>query len=564
MEDNKDVLGGVFELNGQSMTEKQCRVRFDGVLLNAIDLRKDAAESPADIVSRLYQEKGTRCFDMLNGPFAVAIEDCRNGERRLVLARDHHGQLGLCYRFADGKVEYSTNVKRGGTIDIRALGTYLSLGYIPAPMTIYQEWRKVPSGCVAVFSGDSVAVERFWTPELSQSCSMNFDDAVVHAKELIEKAVGRCLAFDSDAGVLLSGGIDSNVVLSSAKKVLGAAPQAFTVGFSTEAFDERGLAALSAKAAGAEHVTRLVEPTDYSVVREILAAHPEPFADSSLLPDSMAMRLAAEHKKTVLTGDGGDELFGGYRRYRAMAMRDSIGELPSRIFGKALSLGMSILPRGGSPRGKLATARRMAHAFSLPLIESYASFQELFKPNDVKQLYPAFADVQGDYYDDWRRLFAECTAKGVAAKCNYIDLLTYLPDDGCVKEGMAASGTGLTVLSPLLDMDVTRFALSLPLEFKHNRSEGKRVLRAIASSCLPDELMHIPKRGFGMPLSDWLRGPLAYLMNDCLSNQGTWDVEKCLNPSILSMIVMGHNSSAIDCGAGLWAINCLKECEVLR
>ena len=564
MEHKSDAFGGVIELKKSPVAEEGVCVHFDGVLLNAADLRKDAAETPTEIVSRLYQANGIRCFDMLNGPFTIAIEDCRNGERRLVLARDHHGQLGLCYRFADGKVEYSSEVKRGGSLDVMALGTYLSLGYIPAPMTIYQEWRKVPSGCVAVFSADSMKVERFWTPELSQSCTLSFDDAVAHAKELIERAIGRCLDFDSDAGVLLSGGIDSNVVMSMTKKVLGTAPKAFTVGFSTEAFDERGLASLSAKAVGAEHVTRQVEPSDYSVVSEILAAHPEPFADSSLLPDSVAMRLAAEQKKTVLTGDGGDELFGGYRRYRAMAMREAIGDLPCRFFGKILSFGMSILPRGGSPRGKLATARRMAHAFSLPSIESYASFQELFTPENVRQLYPAFAEVKGDYYDDWRRLFAECPAKEIAAKCNYIDLLTYLPDDGCVKEGLAASGTGLTVLSPLLDMDVTRFALSLPLEYKHNRREGKRVLRAIASSCLPEELMHIPKRGFGMPLADWLRGPLSNLMNDCISNQGTWDVEKCLNPSILSMIVMGHNSSAIDCGAGLWAINCLKECGVLR
>ncbi len=564
MEKESGTFGRVVELKRQNMTEEKFRVNFDGVLLNASELRKDATESPSEIVSRLYQENGTNCFDMLNGPFSIAIEDYRDGDCKLLLARDHHGQMGLCYRFADGIVEYSPDVKRGGTLDIKALGTYFSLGYIPAPMTIYHEWRKVPSGCVAVFSSDSVKIERFWTPKLSQDCSLSFDDAVAHSKELIEKAVRRCLDFDSDAGVLLSGGIDSNVVMSISKKVLGTAPKAFTVGFTTDAFDERGLAALSAKAAGAEHITKQVEPTDYNVVKQILAAYPEPFADSSLLPDSIAMRLAAEQKKTVLTGDGGDEIFGGYRRYRAMAVRDSFGDQPTRLIGKLLSLGMTILPKGGSPRGKLATARRMAHAFSLPLIESYASFQELFRPSDVRRLYPAFANVNGDYYDEWRRLIDECPAKGIAAKCNYIDILTYLPDDGCAKERMAASGTGLTVLSPLLDMDVTRFALSLPLEFRHNRREGKRMLRAIASSYLPDELMHIPKRGFGMPLSDWLRGPLSHLMNDCLSNQGTWDVENCLNSSILSMIVMGHNSSSIDCGAGLWAINCLKECGVLR
>jgi asparagine synthase (glutamine-hydrolysing) len=128
---------------------------------------------------------------------------------------------------------------------------------------------------------------------------------------------------------------------------------------------------------------------------------------------------------------------------------------------------------------------------------------------------------------------------------------------------MAASGTGLTVLSPLLDMDVTRFALSLPLEYKHTRREGKRILRAIAAPNLPDELMHIPKRGFGMPLAEWLRGPLANLMNESLAF-GTWDVEKKLNSDILAYIGLMHNKTAVDYGAGLWAVNCLRESGVLR
>ncbi len=564
MEKDSQGFGGEVVLGRRLESDEKIRVHFDGVLLNAPELRKETAEKPSAIVSRLYEEQGFRCFEMLNGPFAIAIEDCRDDCRRLILARDHHGQMGLCYKFADGKVEYSSEAKRGGTLDIEALGTYLSLGYIPAPMTIYKEWRKVPSGSVAVFDGTSVKVERYWTPDLSQACELSFEEAVSKARELIEKAVRRCLDYDSDAGVLLSGGIDSNVVMWTARKLLGTAPQSFTVGFTTEAFDERGLAAMSAKAAGSEHLTMQVEPADYTIVKNILSARPEPFADSSLMPDAMAMRFAAEHKKTVLTGDGGDEIFGGYRRYRAMAMRDAIGEFPARVGGKALGLVMRLFSHGGNPRGRVATTRRMAHALSLPLIESYASFQELFSVSDVRSLMPAFAEVSGSYYDMWRTLFDACPAKGVAAKCNYIDLLTYLPDDGCLKEGLAASGTGLTVLSPLLDMDVTRFALSLPLEYRHIRREGKRILRAIAATFLPDDLMNIPKRGFGMPLAEWLRGPWAHLMNECIASKGTWDVENCLNTNILSSVVRCHNAAVADCGAGLWAINCLKEAGTLR
>ena len=557
------AFGGVVDLKSQVIPEEQLIVHLDGVLLNASELRKADNETPRQIVARLYSEHGIACFDMLNGPFAIAVEDNRDGKRKLLLARDHHGQTGLCYRFANGKAEYCGDLKGQGTLDMEALGTYLSLGYIPAPMTIFKEWRKVPSGSVAVFSADGVSVERFWTPELSQSCDLSFEDAVAHARELIEKAVKRCLDYDPEAGVLLSGGIDSNVMLWTVKKLLGAAPKAFTVGFSTESFDERGLAALSAKAAGAEHVTKRVEPSEYSVVKEILKSYSEPFADSSLFPDAIAMRLAAEQKKTVITGDGGDELFGGYRRYRAMAMRDALGDLPSRLLGKTLSRLMSLFSKGGDPRSRLVTARRMAYAFSLPVIESYASFQALFSIDDVKRILPAYADVNHSYYDEWRRLFAECPAKQLAAKCNFVDLLTYLPDDGCIKERMAASGTGLTVLSPLLDMDVTRFALSLPLEYKHIRREGKRILRAIAASNLPDELMHIPKRGFGMPLAEWLRGPLANLMNESLAFD-TWDVEKMLNSDILAYIGLMHNKATVDYGAGLWAVNCLRESGVLR
>lgn len=546
---------GEFDLasNRQSGTA----VYFDGVLLNLSELRKESDESPEDIIKRLYSEKGVGAFDMLNGQFAIALADWDRNE--LVLARDQHGQRGLYYRVDGVKVCYGSAITNKGSLDYEAIADYLSLGYIPSPRTIYKEWRKVPSGCAVVISRDGVCrEERYWCPVCTESFSGSFGEAVEEAGQLISKAVKRCLDYAPDAGVLLSGGIDSNVVLLKARDILGASPMAFTVGFPNGSFDERDMAAISAKAAGCEHITRQVEAADYALVQKRLQGASEPFADSSLLPDAVAMELAAGHCKTVLTGDGGDELFGGYRRYQAMAMREKLGEILTGLLGDAGMLLGNFLPRGAA-RSRIATIRRLARAFSLPPLECYASFQELLNPENVAVLMPRLAESTRTYYDDWRKLLAECSCRSLVGKCNYLDCVRYMPDDCCTKERLASSGTELTVLSPLLDMDVARFALSLPMKYRLDRRSGKRVLRAIAEKQLPQELLHQVKRGFGMPLSDWLRGPLAGIMNETIAKQKQWDIEKTLSADILSRMLELHNASAVDCGAELWSINCLRE-----
>lgn len=551
-------------LGGKSfdIPEKRISVSFSGILLNLPELRLAPAETEPEVIARMYAEKGPEAFALLDGPFVAAISVSRENPCTM-LVRDLHGQKGLFYRIdSKGTCFFSENPKdiipREKEYDLNALTTYFSLGYIPAPQTAYKNVCKLANASYVMLTESGCHTKKYWLPEFTPQ-SFSFEEATEQAHTLLQQAVKRCLAIDSNAGILLSGGIDSNLMLAITKQVSNNAPMAFTVGFSHKSFDERALAAISAQAMGAQHITAQVTPADYQHAKEILSAYGEPYADSSLLPDNAAMRLASQHVKTVITGDGGDELFGGYRRYQAMALRSRFGNLPSRLLGICAKNAMGLLPASMLRKPKYAEMLRLSKAFCRPNIPCYAAFQEIFDPKATEQFSRTFFNclAEENYLGRWEELSKECKGS-LVEKCNYLDLISYLPDDCCRKEMLAASGTGLTVLSPILDIDVTKFAMSLPLAMKLNRHEGKRILRSIASKLLPDELMNFTKKGFGMPTSDWMRGELSGETNKLISAHSEWDKEEWIRDDMLQWLVACHNANARDFGSKLWALNAYR------
>ena len=551
--------GGSRVLAGEGKGVVSCRTGtttlfFSGVLFNRRELAQ-GGENEAEIVDRLYREKGIDGFAELNGPFVLALFD----GAQLVLARDHLGQAFLFFRSDGEKVFFSeslNDIPHGSDRDWQAFADYLSLGYIPAPRTIWREVVKLPAGNAVIFRSGVRSLRRYWTPEYEPSTRLSFEDAAQETKRLALQAIRRCLALDDKAGFLLSGGIDSSLLLSLTAEECALPRKAFTVGFANPRYDERALAQTVARNAGAEHVTQQVEPSAFAAFLQAQKLSGEPFADSSLLPDCCAMKLAASQCRTVLLGDGGDELFGGYRRYRIMALRKYLGEGLSRLGGGAASLLAYALPRAAEGRTSLATLARLGKALRQSPIPCYASFQELFSPRELAALAPdLFAHKErygaiASYHADWRKIFAGCPGvNGV----NLIDLMYYLPDDGCRKEGLAAEYAGLRAFSPLLDMDVVRFALTLPVDYRLTLRQGKLLLRHIGREYLPDVILHQVKRGFGMPLAAWLRNelrPHAAELPDKLDSFG------CFDKSYLRRLVKEHLEGSADHGAKLWALIC--------
>lgn len=543
-----DVRTSVFSADGASFSQRGVlSVYYSGVLLNRKVLAV-GTESDAEIVARLYEKQGIDAFGQLNGPFVLALFD----GRQLVMARDQVGQGFLFFKRDGDYIRFSEELRElneGCERDYQALADYLSLGYIPAPRTAWKGVSKLRAGTAILFKDGQFSEQTYWTPAFdTKNTPHSFDEACEEGKQLILNAIQRCTGIDSDLGVLLSGGIDSTLMLELTTEATSHAPKAFTVGFSHPRYDERALASLVAGAVGAEHITQQVEPSAYQEFSKIQLAAGEPFADSSLLPDLCAMKLASQHCKTVLMGDGGDELFGGYRRYRLMAMRATMGEGLARLGGKTASVLASFLPNASEGRTSLSSFGRVAKAFSLPPVPCYASFQELFSPDEVKLLAPDLAAKTASYHVRWQEIYERY---GGVQGVNLIDLLTYLPDDGCRKEGLAASAVGMTAFSPLLDMDVVRFALKLPLDYKLNLRQGKLILRRLGEKKLPSEIYSQAKRGFGMPVAAWLRNELKDVVQELpkkLQSFGFFDQKT------LEALVAEHLLGKCDNGAKLWAL----------
>ena len=496
-------------------------VQFSGRLLNEGRLRQAAgAAAPAgcsleQVLAVLYEKRGESLLRDLNGPFILAIAD--GARRSLLLARDQHGQKFLFYGVGkDGRFWFSDSLPTlrqcpglADEINFQALADYLALGYIPAPATIYAGISKLSAGHrVSLAMDGEVVCQAYWRPELAPKLKLSFAEATAETRRLLETAVGRCVQ--------------------------------------------------AARQAGAEHFVGLARPSDLSLLPELQRASGEPFADSSLLPTALAMRLAGARCQTVLTGDGGDELFGGYRRYQFMVLRSLYDRIPHRLGDALCGLLLRCLPKNAESRTRLATVRRLAAALRLPTVACYASFQEIFSPDMLSELgrFPRAGVVS--YQERWRGQMEQSLCDDLVEKVNELDLLSYVPDDGCRKDVLAETGTEVEALAPILDMEVTEFALRMPRSFRVTGCQRKRLLRAVGADLMPAELLKQTKRGFGVPLAAWLRGELAPVLRDLAATIREWDRDGWLHPATVSRLVQEHLDGGRDHGAQLWNLYCLK------
>ena len=556
---------------GEQSGEGGARAFFSGRVSNHAELAAATGLagdcSGAALVGRLIAARGVAALAELNGPFVAAI--VQDKPRRLTLLRDQHGQKFLYYaRRKDGVVFFSDSLPwlRGCPgvevgIDFHALSDYLSLGYVPSPRSIYRGIGKVSAGTAVSWKGrDNAVAERYWRPLAGGRGNLSYGEALEETRCLLGQSIRRCLQAYPEAGILLSGGIDSSVILGMAAPLKTGPFHSFTIGFEQGNYDERVLAAEAAAMAGAKHTERVVTPADLSLLPELLAAAGEPFADSSLLPTAIAMRCAAAGgSQAVFMGDGGDELFGGYRRYQVMAMRERLRLLPRGLV-RALATGaLGCLPEHAEQRTALSSLRRLAAAWAQEALPCYASFQELFSPAMRFELTaPAALREAPSYLDDWAADIAASGLRDLVEQMNLLDLLHYVPDDGCRKDVLAAMGTDVQPLAPILDMDVTRFALQLPRQYRVTCRERKRLLRSLGVGIIPPSLLRQTKRGFGVPVAAWLRSELAPAMRALVAEQRQWDRDGWFDGGVLARYVDEHLAAQCDHGARLWALYCLR------
>jgi asparagine synthase (glutamine-hydrolysing) len=509
-------------------------VAFNGEIYNFPALRDELSakgytfktRGDTEVLLALWRQYGEAMPEKLTGMFAFAIHDARKG--KLFLARDRLGQKPLWYAMLPDRIVFASEAKAltahpsvRREVNPQAVAFYLTLGYVPAPMSIWRGIAKLPPAHCMTVTDSSSEPRPYWSlPDRPADISGN--DAVEQVREALTASVQRRMVADVPLGALLSGGVDSSIIVALMCRLAGdeGGVKTFTAGFTEGDFDVRPFATEVAKHLGTDHHELLISPSQFNIptlLDKLVAQYDEPFADSSALPTYLICRAAREHVTVALTGDGGDEAFGGYDRYRAMRLAEVMG--PGRWLGIRAAAGLAAIIAPHDERSRLRRLVRFAEGLDKPPAKQYFTYRRLFSPEQLQLVmerdFAAEADVNRP--SEWFcGLYEQGEFADEIAYAQRHDLLTYLPDDLLVKTDIASMANSLELRSPMLDHEVVSLGLSLPADCKIQGRRGKAILRDAFGYLLPNGVFTRRKRGFGVPVHDWLRNELRETLRESL------------------------------------------------
>jgi asparagine synthase (glutamine-hydrolysing) len=504
-----------------------------------------------EAIVHLYEEHGDAFAARLRGMFAIAIWDARR--RRLVLARDPYGIKPLYFRVTPTGLEFASELRAlpRGEIDLDALEAFLAFNSIPAPFSIFRETRKLPPGSLLVWEEGATTptIERFARPAPVPLDEVRNGDEAELEEELrarLRDSLRAHLVSDVPVGVLLSGGIDSALLTALAAQESSGPVRTFSIGFEERSFDELEDARLVADRYATDHRELVLRPDAALLLPALANAFDEPFADSSALPTYLVSELAATDVKVALSGEGGDELFGGYYTYTADLLALRAGPL-TRIARPLIER----LPSSSRKASFDYKAKRFVRAAHLPPLERHHAWKEIFSA-DVR------AELRGersafDPVDLLRDRFAETNGADLLARLQDVDLGLYLVDDLLVKTDRASMAHSLEARVPYLDPAVTNLALALPTRLKVTGLRKKVLLRRAAAPLLPRSIVSGKKRGFSIPAAAWLRGELEPFARDVLSRE-TVERQGFFAPGPVTRIVDDHVAGRDDLSRQLWCL----------
>ena len=548
---------------------------FNGEIYNYLDLRRELSQlghrfrsgGDAEVIASAYEQWGTAAISRLRGMFAFAIWD--RARRRLVLARDRVGKKPLFFARTDGTMLFASELQgllaspltpRG--IDPHAIDAYLSWGYIPAPRTAFRAVSKIdPAHWMTVDvtdAGLTVTTERYWSLRYTPKKPVAIDAATSDVRRTLTDAVRARLISDVPLGAFLSGGIDSSIVVGLMASLSDRPVKTFSIGFDDARFNELEHARAVARRWKTDHHELVVRPDALSVLPTLVRHYGEPYADSSAIPTFYLARLARETVTVALSGDGGDESFAGYDRYRAMRDAARIAAIPGgRAAARVVS---SLLPDSIDPRNRRRRAKRFLAAVGRPPWRRYARWLQYFTDEDKARLY------HGDFLEHvdlnasqrWlESLAAADDADDDVDAAMRIDVQSYLPYDLLVKVDIASMANSLEVRSPFLDAEVMTTASALPVDLKLRGTTSKWILKQAFADLLDPAIARRPKMGFGVPVGEWLRGSLQELLRDALFTDRSFS-HTHLRAAELRRLVDDHASARRDHTAQLWSLLMLE------
>jgi len=539
---------------------------FNGEVYNFPELREELAAHGHEVRGRgdtpvlphLYEEYGPDFVKRLDGMFALALWDA--DRRRLVLARDRLGKKPLVWtRLGDGTIAFASELKAFRALpafraepDLPALDAYLALQYVPGTRTGVRGVERLEPGSLLVVEGDKVTTERYWEPATGEQEASD-DEWIERVRESVTAAVRKRLVSDVPLGALLSGGLDSAIVVAQMAQVSAEPVRTFTVGFADERYDERDFARAVADRYATRHEEIVLEPDAVGTLPRLAAAFDEPLGDEAALPLFLICEAARSEVTVGLVGDGGDESFAGYERYAAMSLAERV-PAPAAAAGARL---LRALPAGrGERRSPAFRAARLLEAAAVPPPERYGRLMEVLTLEQRRELWSDEARAEIGTLLSPGFLLNGPVSPGIEG-LQRLDLDTYLPGDLLPKSDIASMAHSLELRSPLLDHRVVELGLALPDHLKRRGREGKIALRRAFADDLPPNVSHRGKSGFGVPLATWFRGELRPLAREVLLGEPARS-RGWFHAAAVERLLDDHTAGGADNGHRLWTLVMLE------
>lgn len=553
-----DLAGGRQPIHNEART---IWVVFNGEIYNYRELREELeshghrfyTSSDTESIVHAYEQWGNDAFRRLRGMFGIALWDGPN--RTLLLARDRAGQKPLHYVERGGRLYFGSEIKSliaAGAVeprlDVAGLDHYLAFLYTPRDASIFENVRKLPPGHFLKWQDGRAEVHRYWQISAEESFRGSEDDAVAGLTAVLQGAVASHMVSDVPLGAFLSGGVDSSAVVGMMSRVSSRPVKTFSIGFDDPEFDELEHARTVARHFGTDHHEFVVKPDGLSILGDLIAHFDEPFADSSAIPTWYVSEIARKHVTVVLSGDGGDELFGGYDRYIPHPRVRKFDSVAVPGLRAVAALTWPLLPHG--TRGK-----NFLRHVAKDSAGRYLDSMTLFPADERAALYSdgAMAAVGNATEHRLARHFERFHGLPHDSRMMRFDFETYLPEDVLVKVDRMSMAHSIESRVPLLDNEVIDFAASLPASYKIHNGRRKHVLKRALEPLLPAGILNRRKQGFGIPLGNWFRGGLTDLFSDVLDAPRTRQ-RGYFDPAFVKRLLREHLAGQRDHTSRLWQL----------
>lgn len=550
--------------------DKSIVVMMNGELYNYREVRADlekrghkfVTSSDTEILPHLYEEHGEAMLDHINGMFAFALWDKRR--KKLLIARDKFGEKPLYYGVFDGKLIFASELKVllenpsfKGEINLDSLRQFLSFDYVPAPNSIFQGISKLPAAHFLSVENGEIKTRRYWNLTWQKSrTDLSLSDSAGKLRELLADAVRMRLVADVPLGILLSGGVDSSTVAAFATQFSTEKVKTFSIGFEEDSFDESKYARQVANHLNTEHYEdKLSVEKAADLISEIGLWLDEPMSDGSLIPTFLLSRFVRKYVTVALGGDGGDEIFAGYPMYFAHKVANFYNGIPSVFRNNLIEPVVNNLPVSNKNLSFDYKAKRFVRASKYDLVTRHHSWFGSFSLDEQQRVLSkdVLAKTSDEIYKGAKDLLEICDAENDIEKMQFLDINFYMAEDILTKVDRASMAVSLEVRAPFLDPRIAQFAAQLPLEYKLKGSKGKYILKKAVEPLLPKNILHRPKKGFGVPIAEWLKGRLNPLMHEMLDakrlkEQGLFDAD------FVQKLIKEHETNAASHHKQLWTL----------